>query len=145
LPTEFQIATVIGMQQSSFMALQTSLLAWGTIFTIVFAYLAALYFFLRHTGLVVRLMGFVAFMFVLVFLVMTTNFHFEQVQALLDAVLLLHEQGIVPQMDQMGNIHTQTLETTFSVMVWTFNIFFMLVGIAFAYLTFFYRWQTNHS
>ena len=141
--TPLQIETVIGMQQSSFMALQTTYLAWGTIFTVVFAYLGALYFFLRHTRVVVRAMSFGTFAFVLLFLVWATNIHFQQVQALLDAVIVLAAQEVVPQMTDMGTIDTADLEGTFTVVSWLYNTFFVLVMIGFAYLTFFYKWRTR--
>ena len=143
--TEFQIETAIGMQQSSFMALQTTYLAWGTIFTIVFAYLAALYFFLRHAGLFMKIMGYAAFSLVLFALVWTTNIHFQQSVALVDVVVTMAEQGIVPEMTDMGSIDTSNLPGVVGGFTWAFNIFFLGVIGAFGYVTFWYRWPDRNS
>jgi hypothetical protein len=51
----------VGLITIGFMGIQTRMLLWGTEFTLIFAYLAALYFFLRYTSVGFRLFTFTIF------------------------------------------------------------------------------------
>ena len=51
-----------------FMGIQTRMMLWGTEFTLIFGYLAALYFFLRHTSTGFRLFAFAIFVLTISFM-----------------------------------------------------------------------------
>lgn len=55
------IENEVGLITIGFMGIQIRVLLWGTEFTLIFAYLAALYFFLRHTLIGFRVFTFTIF------------------------------------------------------------------------------------
>lgn len=123
------------------MGIQTRMLLWGTEFTLVFAYLAALYFFLRHTSLGFRVFAFTIFAVTISFMWIGfagTDIGSERYfQARTYAI---EQEMLPPYWTNAAAPYINTLLSTASLLGHALHA----IGIIGAfYITFFYHWQAR--
>jgi hypothetical protein len=131
----------VGLITIGFMGIQTRMLLWGTEFTLIFAYLAALYFFLRYTSVGFRLFTFTIFAMTISF--MWIGFAGTDIgsERYFQARSYAIDQGMLPPYwTNAAAPYIGKLLTTASFLGHTLHA----IGIIGAfYITFFYHWQAK--
>lgn len=126
---------------SGFLGIQTRMTLWETEFTLIFAYIAALYFFLRHTTVAFRSFTFAIFVLIMSF--MWIGFAGTDIgsERYLEARTYSIDQGLLPP--HWSNAAAGRVG---SLLFAASALGHLLHGIAVAgcfYVTYFYRWQAR--
>lgn len=124
---------------TGFMGIQTRMLLWGTEFTLIFGYLAALYFFLRQTSAAFRAFTFVIFAVTIAF--MWIGFAGTDIgsERYLDARANSIELGLLPPYWEIAT--TGRIDRMLSAASWLGHAMHALAVVGCFYVTFFYRWR----
>jgi len=113
----------------------------AVMFTLIFAYFAGLYIFIRKAPLFIRIVIYVLFSATLYFTWTGGMFIFSSSMRALEARRRLVEQGDLPPNYTM---ETQELFETMTVTnIWQFNALTIAVLLVYFYLTFFYKWSRH--
>lgn len=124
-----------------FIGIQTRMIIWTTEFTLIFGYLAALYFFLRHTAFPFRLFAFT--MFVLLIFFFWSGFAGTDVAfaRYIEARSALIAEGRLPA--YWTDESSRNIRTLIAIASVLGNLLHTVAVTGGLYLTFFYRWRTR--
>jgi len=115
--------------------------------TLVFGYLAGLYFFLNKTGIVVRLFAHVMVLIALVYVwagfsgtIATGNFVMDQ---FVEAV----QAGVISQtgLEHYQNSGLGAAASGYTPVMWLTNIVAVFLVVALTYLAFFFNWRAHED
>ena len=116
----------------------------GVVFSIVSAYVVALYYFLHRAPILLRLTAFLFFTLIVVFLGLFTAGVFDHGTALHAALEEIAAQGMLSPVGKAvlarSTVGGGMIDTSLQLVVWAG---FASVYISFAYLTFLHRWKTD--
>ena len=131
----------VGLITIGFMGIQTRMLLWGTEFTLIFAYLAAVYFFLRHTSIGFRLFTFVIFAMTISF--MWIGFAGTDIgsERYFQARSYAIDQGILPP--YWSNAAAPYISTLLATASFLGHVLHAIAIIGAFYITFFYHWRAK--
>lgn len=113
------------------------------IFTVISAYIVGLYWFLRHTGLLLKLVAFCFFSFTLTLIVVNGIGAFRHMLSLNRA---LEEIATRQELSIIGRMASEPIAG--DIFDWTatgMGILAILIYIGLFYLTFWHRWHDQHA
>jgi hypothetical protein len=132
------------MQQTSDL-MELTVEGIGVVFSIVSAYIVALYYFLHRAPAVMKLGGFLFFSLIVGLLVIFTAGAFDHAAAIHSALAELAAKGALSPVGMAALARGGVaggVDAALKMIIW---ICFALVYLALSYLTFFSRWRSDQS
>lgn len=135
------IENEVGLITIGFMGIQTRMLLWGTEFTLVFAYLGALYFFLRHTSVGFRSFTFIIFGMTILFIWIGFAGTCIGSERYFEARTYAIDQGMLPP--YWSNDAAPLISGLLSTASLLGHLLHATAIIGAFYITFFYKWRAE--